>query len=168
MAPFDLASATGPWVVVTSPDDPILAGQLAVFGGVIRRVDGVHMTTEPGLFGEFARVLGFPGYFGRNWDAMVDCLDDLHGDWHGKRDVAVLVDNAQALLATDYLSRFVSVLCQAAARANSNVDADGEPELRPAIALHFVLLAEEIEPFAAAITLDDEQVVSAAGRLLVG
>src|SRR5882757_8931870 len=95
--PFSLASTTGPWVVVTTSDDQTLASQLAAFdtsGGVIRHVDAVKMATENELFREFAQVLGFQDYFGYNWDAMVDCLDDLHGDWHGHRNVVVIVDNA--------------------------------------------------------------------------
>ena len=148
-APFDLNEKLGPWVVVAPQDDRLVAAQLGIMGergAVARRLDAQRMGDPPELFCEFSRVLGFPSYFGHNWDALVDCLDDLHGDWHGNSDVAVVVDNADSLLVADFLPLFVSVLCQAAERANSAVDLDGDPLSRPAIALHFVLAVKEHEP----------------------
>ena len=29
------------------------------------------------LFNDYAEKLNFPAYFGKNWDAMIDCLSDL-------------------------------------------------------------------------------------------
>jgi len=170
--PFSLKSTTGPWVVVTTLSDPTLVSQLTVFGatgGVIRHVDAANMMTENDLFREFAHSLGFQAYFGHNWDAMVDCLDDLHGDWHGHRDVAVIVDNAEMLLRADFLPLFISVLCQGAERANSSVDLDGCPLDRSAIALHFVLLSPvaDLEKFKIGITIPEREVVTTGAHVLV-
>ena len=88
--PFSLASTTGPWVIVTTVSDLTFVSQLTAFGatgGVIRRVYAANMMTEDDLLRGFARILGFQEHFGHNWDAMVDCLDDLHGGWHGHRDI---------------------------------------------------------------------------------
>ncbi|WP_327743355.1 barstar family protein [Streptomyces europaeiscabiei] len=41
-----------------------------------REVSGSHCRTIHGLFDEWAEGLGFPAYFGRNWDALRDSLGD--------------------------------------------------------------------------------------------
>jgi hypothetical protein len=41
-------------------------------------LDGTEARTRAGFFQELARVLHFPDYFGRNWDAVYDCLTDLN------------------------------------------------------------------------------------------
>jgi len=84
--PFSLKSTTGPWVVVTTLSDPTLVSQLTVFGatgGVIRHVDAANMMTENDLFRSLLTALAFRRISAINWDAMVDCLDDLHGDGTG-------------------------------------------------------------------------------------
>lgn len=40
-------------------------------------LDGRSMKTLDGLFDEFSRVLSFPEYFGRNFNALSECLSDL-------------------------------------------------------------------------------------------
>ena len=46
-------------------------------GFVTRTIQGRKCRTASNLFGEFARALAFPEYFGHNWDAFYDCLADL-------------------------------------------------------------------------------------------
>jgi RNAse (barnase) inhibitor barstar len=41
-------------------------------------LDGAAAATRAGFFQELARALRFPDYFGRNWDAVYDCLTDLN------------------------------------------------------------------------------------------
>jgi hypothetical protein len=46
-------------------------------GAAVFEFAGGRMRSHNGLFAEFAATLRFPDYFGRNWPALVDCLDDL-------------------------------------------------------------------------------------------
>jgi hypothetical protein len=44
---------------------------------VARLIRGLKAKTTGALFDEFAAALQFPCYFGENWDALNDCLNDL-------------------------------------------------------------------------------------------
>ncbi|MEU5696328.1 barstar family protein [Actinosynnema sp. NPDC020468] len=166
------ASTDPPWVVIARPGDPSVAAGLARFeeaGGVVRHLDGAVMRSEAELFAEFARVLTFPGYFGRNWDAVVDCLGDLHGDWHGDADVVVVVRSADTVLSTPFAGVFASVLCQGAERANASTDLDGLPLDDTPFALHFVLEAGVLGPreIVEAVTWRDSVVTRRGDLVLV-
>nr|WSY52730.1 barstar family protein [Streptomyces sp. NBC_00886] len=163
MVAYDFTRCEERWVVVAPQGDQPLGRQLVALeeqGGLVLHVSAAELATPEGAFAAFARTLEFPDYFGRNWDAMVDCLDDLHGSWHGGRGIAVVVGDADLLLDADHLRLFVSVLCQAAARANSAVDSDGDPWDRPAIAQHFAFVSRTASTgdFAPRLTGDDLKV----------
>jgi RNAse (barnase) inhibitor barstar len=115
-------------------------------GGRVVHFDARALMTEQGIFSSFAKALQFPSYFGRNWDAMVDCLDDLCGAVTGGVGIAVVVHDADQLLETEHFPLSVSVLCQGADRANSAVDLDGFPLDRPALSEHFVFELREFDP----------------------
>ncbi|MEU7906415.1 barstar family protein [Actinoplanes sp. NPDC049118] len=40
-------------------------------------LDGSRMRDHDALFAEFASKLDFPDYFGMNWPALSDCLEDM-------------------------------------------------------------------------------------------
>lgn len=46
---------------------------------VLRKIDGNNCSTIDTLFDEFSKVFEFPDYFGNNWPALNECLNDL--DW---------------------------------------------------------------------------------------
>lgn len=141
-----------PWVVFTSAADPWPASETAALvrrNGLVLRLDGREMTDPASVFRTFARDLSFLGYFGHNWDALVDCLHDWHGPGHGNQDLAILIEHADDLLKSDFLGLFVSVLAQAAWHSNLRLDADGElDEWRPRTAQHFVFLLDHTAPAA--------------------
>jgi len=167
-----LTERRSPWVVVTRFDDPWVAaevGKLQKQGGRVATLDGRELREPASLFAAFARELSFPSYFGRNWSALVDCLHDWHGHGADTKALAVLIDEADDLVGADFLGLFVSALCEAAWKANLQLDADGYPhENWPPFALHFVFLVRATAPVAfaePAATDADVSVALSDGRL---
>lgn len=173
MAPT-LTERRPPWVVFTRHDDPWLsaeADELHLHGGRVFHLNGRELLDPKALFSAFARELRFPSYFGHNWDALVDCLHDWHGHGRDTKDLAVLIDHADALHEAEFLGLLVSVLCQAAWNANLRLDADGEPDpYRRPFTLHFAFLLDDTTPAAfteavargmdVKVTLDQERLTA--------
>lgn len=96
-------------------------------------IDGRACRTRAAFFTEAARVLSFPGHFGHNWDALVDCLRDAGA-------VDVVVSHAEELLADEPSDRFATLLDIAATAAPDGLtltlatDTDHETALRRRIA----------------------------------
>ncbi len=57
------------------------------------------MRTKQGLFQELAAALNFPSYFGKNWDALDECLSDL--EWLPAAGYIIFISEAGELLADD-------------------------------------------------------------------
>ncbi|MBX7468259.1 barstar family protein [Streptomyces sp. MAG02] len=47
-------------------------------------LDLTGVTGKAALMDRFARALDLPDWFGRNWDALADCLGDLPATGHGR------------------------------------------------------------------------------------
>lgn len=63
---------------------------------VLRYVRGKRMCKLDAMFDEFAATFQFPYYFGHNWPAFDDCMEDL--DWlPGAKYLLVILDSAQLL-----------------------------------------------------------------------
>ncbi|MFE7172458.1 barstar family protein [Streptomyces sp. NPDC057616] len=71
-------------------------------GGRVCHLDSRDLLTEQGIFSSFTDALQFPGYFGRNWDALVDCLGDVCGAVTGGVGGAVVVHDADRLVEAHY------------------------------------------------------------------
>jgi RNAse (barnase) inhibitor barstar len=68
-------------------------------GFALRVINGKKCSTPAGVFTEFARALGFPDYFGHNWDAMEECLADL--EWLPAKGYVLLITDAQEVIPDD-------------------------------------------------------------------
>ena len=53
-------------------------------------IDGEKMTSREAAHAHIAEALDFPAYYGKNLDALADCLSEV------PRDTAVLLHNADA------------------------------------------------------------------------
>lgn len=71
-----------------------------------------HVASKEQLLERFARGLGFPDYFGHNWDALSDCLRDL--TWLQERDVLIVHEGLPEELTTVDLRKYLSVLLRVA------------------------------------------------------
>lgn len=61
------------------------------------RVRGRDMHDSDGVFTQFHEALRLPGYFGWNWNALRDCLTDLH--WLDAQHFLVTIEDADVVLS---------------------------------------------------------------------
>lgn len=55
------------------------------------------MHDSDGVFTQLYETLRLPDHFGWNWNALRDCLTDLH--WHSAKHFLVTIDDAHAVLS---------------------------------------------------------------------
>ena len=55
------------------------------------------MRDSDGVFTQFYEALRLPDYFGWNWNALRDCLTDLH--WVSAEHVLLTIDDPEAVLS---------------------------------------------------------------------
>jgi len=88
----------GPQLAVATPGTLVeLAALLPAAGRFfVARLDATRMPDADHAFYEFSDALIFPGYFGWNWNALTDCLGDLH--WLPADGYLIIIENAPRLL----------------------------------------------------------------------
>lgn len=72
-----------------------------------RKLNGKRMLSLDGILDEFSAVYQFPEYFGYNWDALDECINDL--DWINARAFVLILMNFDIMLA-EYDSGDVDIL----------------------------------------------------------
>jgi RNAse (barnase) inhibitor barstar len=114
--------------VADSGHEERIASVLRMTGFDLRVLDGSRICDEPSFFEEAERGLRLPEHFGRNWDALNDCL----GDWHDgdERRIAILWRDADQSLAADAQTVFRAVLAFDAAAQPPPAGSGGEPPLQ--------------------------------------
>jgi hypothetical protein len=134
-----LASPRGPWVHLLLARDAEAAVPPPPAGFVRRVVAGARCESKDALLAELARALGFPAHFGRNWDALEDCLTDL--SWLPARGYWLVVTGADRLLPADAegYRTFVDLLGDVGRAWGRR--GTGHPG-RPAVPFHTVLVVD--------------------------
>lgn len=99
----ELLSLDGPWAeLVVSPErdvDTFVASALNhAPRALVRIIRGQRCPTADRLFQEFAAALQFPYYFGHNWDALDECLNDL--EWLPASAYVLVVTRMERLLTS--------------------------------------------------------------------
>ena len=85
----------GMYVIDEDVRQRITTGDVFPVGYFIAVLDGEAAGSRAGFFTEIARELAFPDYFGRNWDAVYDCLTDLN--WLPAEGYVLVFDGFGAL-----------------------------------------------------------------------
>ncbi len=78
----------------------------------ISRINLASVASKTGLLDLISNELGFPEYYGRNWDSLEECLRDLEGD-RGWLIIFETADTLRALPQQD-LATFRQILCDTA------------------------------------------------------
>lgn len=109
-------------------------------GLTARAVRGSKMHTLAGLYDEFAAVFQFPSYFGENWNAFHECLQDM--DWLPvKLGLVVVIKDAVGVLDQESTAE-LTVLTRSlrgAIQAYNGPIHEGQDWDRPALPCHIVL-----------------------------
>lgn len=74
-------------------EDIIVAAEKCAY--VIFKVDLTRVSDKQGLLEAIGRDMAFPEWFGRNWDALADCLNDL--GWRPGEGYLVLLEHCDLL-----------------------------------------------------------------------
>jgi hypothetical protein len=97
--------------------DRMLAMQESASGKVVARLIRGHKAKRTAvLFDEFAAALQFPCYFGENWDAFEECLNDL--EWLPGDAYVLFITNSNRLLeeeSPEELRQLLDLLANAGA-----------------------------------------------------
>jgi len=109
MIPLEFTSRTGaPWLFVTHgrvTQDDIPKHILFL------ELDAVSMTNLDGMYRGFVRAFEFPDYFGFNYNALDECLNDL--EWLPAKGYLLFIRNADHLLkeeSDEVLEGLLSIL----------------------------------------------------------
>jgi RNAse (barnase) inhibitor barstar len=99
--PTELKSGAGPVHVAPLTDDAATAicTLARSVGFDCTRIDLAGCSDKAEFLARIAAALGFPAWFGHNWDAFFDCLTDL--SWRPALGYVLILEHARELQATE-------------------------------------------------------------------
>lgn len=74
-----------------------LAEVVEAHNGQLFYIDGRHINNKADFLAKIADVMNFPDYFGKNWDALQDCITDID-----------CCEDSQYLIVYDYWQNFAN------------------------------------------------------------
>ena len=80
---------------ITPEGLPSLLAAASAAGMTVRRIDLKSVHSKGALFDSLSSALSFPKWFGRNWDAVADCLGDL--SWLPASGYVLTLENSDEL-----------------------------------------------------------------------
>jgi RNAse (barnase) inhibitor barstar len=100
-APIEPGDGSGPVHVAPLTDDAATAVCTLArsIGFDCTRIDLAGCSDKAGLLARIATAMGFPAWFGYNWDALFDCLTDL--GWRPALGYVLILEHATELQATE-------------------------------------------------------------------
>jgi RNAse (barnase) inhibitor barstar len=141
----NLKNVEKPWVVK-------IVGNIALLIDLLQKqigkenlfiLNGLNMETYNGLYDEFAKVFKFPDYFGRNLNALDECLNDL--EWLKINMIIIVVTNSNHLLCEEKdagCETIIEILENAGSEWSEPVES-GEPWDRDSVPFHAILHSEK-------------------------
>lgn len=140
-----LKNIVQPWVVKIIGNIALLLNSLQKQIGKenLFILSGLNMKTYNGLYDEFANVFKFPDYFGRNLNALDECLNDL--EWLKLNMIIIVVTNSNFVLCEEIdagCETIIEILEKAGSEWSEPVES-GEQWDRDSIPFHSILHVEE-------------------------
>ena len=136
------STTTAPWVLRSVGLYDELLSQIksgAMKAIQLVELDGGSMQVAADFYNEVSSKLKLPDYFGRNLNALDECVTDL--EWvDGNSAVVIVVRNADLMLKgeRDLFEGFVDVMTSAGEEWANPIQ-DGNEWDRPAVPFHMVL-----------------------------
>lgn len=121
-------------------------------GLVIRFIRGGKIQTVDSMHDEISAALQFPWYYGENWAAFDECINDL--EWlPGKAYLLIFTDAEQLLTKEDdeVFATLVRILNDAAAVWNRQVET--EEQMRSFAPFHVIFQSSDKERFISRLQL---------------
>lgn len=137
-----MKSTHAPWVLGFCGDFCVLNDYLESFqasepGAVVIILEGSRMTTDTAFYDEISDKLSFPDYFGRNLNALNECLTDL--SWLDFNALVLVVQNADQALDIGILLEYFGI----AGAEWAQPVCLGERWDRPGIPFHAIVAYEQ-------------------------
>jgi len=100
-APTELESDAGPVHVAPLTDEAVteIFALARSLGFDCTRIELAGCSDKAEFLARIAAALGFPAWFGHNWDAFFDCLTDL--SWRPALGYVLILEHATELKATE-------------------------------------------------------------------
>jgi len=121
-------------------------------GLVVRFIRGGKMFNVEGMHNEISAALQFPWYYGENWDALEECINDL--EWlPAKAYILIFTDAEQLLVREDdeVFAILIRTLNDAAALWNGQVESGAQ--FQAFAPFHVIFQSSDKERFTSRLQL---------------